>query len=195
MIIYINCEKCKKEFKKNPYNFVDLRKRLSGEGCGTMIIMTAENFLSELKNALDGSISPSSVNENIRYYEEYIDTEKMKGRTEEEIMGELGDPRLIARTIIDTSDVSDMRGSRRIYENGADTGSDYREEEERRNGARFVRVSGLKALAVMIGILLIFVVILFAAAFLVGSFIVAFWPAIIVAAVIWWILNPTKGQM
>ena len=69
--------------------------------------MTAEIFLTELREALDGSVSPAFINENIRYYEEYIDTEKRKGRSEEEVMEELGEPRLIAKTIIDTAETGE----------------------------------------------------------------------------------------
>ena len=53
--------------------------------------MTKDQFLSSLNEALSGNISPSLINENIRYYEEYIETEKRKGHTEEEVLDELGD--------------------------------------------------------------------------------------------------------
>ena len=37
------------------------------------------------------------------YYDDYIRSERQKGRSESDIMDELGDPRLIARTILDTT--------------------------------------------------------------------------------------------
>ncbi|MCR4590969.1 MAG: DUF1700 domain-containing protein [Lachnospiraceae bacterium] len=158
--------------------------------------MTAEIFLNELREALNGSISPSSVNDNIRYYEEYIETEKRKGRSEEEIMEELGEPRLIARTIIDTADVNDKRGVNTVYEddNGEwqrdDSGSG---ENVYGNRVKYTRISGAKALLVIAVILIVFFAIFTLALWLVGSFILAFWPAILVAIVIWWILNPLRG--
>ncbi len=155
--------------------------------------MNSEQFLNELEKALSGSISPSSVTENIRYYEEYIATERRKGRTDEEIMEELGDPRLIARTIIDTSEFSVKRGSERIFdEQGKSDSSDEQQTDSGYGGFRYTRISGLKALAFLALILIIFFAIFAFAVWLVGSFILAFWPAIVAAAVLWWILNPLK---
>ena len=47
---------------------------------------------------------PRVVEENVRYYDGYISDEVRKGRSEEEVIEEIGDPRLIARTIEDTTD-------------------------------------------------------------------------------------------
>lgn len=66
--------------------------------------MRKEEFLQTLRRALTGDVPPGVVEENIRYYDSYISEEVRKGRTEEEVIGEIGDPRLIARTIEDTTD-------------------------------------------------------------------------------------------
>ncbi len=65
--------------------------------------MTRFEFTKGLRQALSGRASHTVVNENVAYYEKYIDTELGKGRTEEEILNELGDPRLIAKTILETA--------------------------------------------------------------------------------------------
>lgn len=65
--------------------------------------MSRQEFLDTLRRALSGSLSSSLVAENMAYYNEYISSEMRKGRSEEEVMAALGDPRLIARTIIETS--------------------------------------------------------------------------------------------
>lgn len=65
--------------------------------------MNREEFLQGLKNALSGAVPPSVLQENLRYYDDYIKTELQNGRTESQVMEELGDPRLIARTILDTT--------------------------------------------------------------------------------------------
>lgn len=65
--------------------------------------MNKEEFLRGLQNALSGEVPPSVVRDNLRYYDDYIRTELRSGRSEEQIMEELGEPRLIARTIIDTT--------------------------------------------------------------------------------------------
>lgn len=67
-------------------------------------MMNRSEFLTELRIALQGEISQIKVNENLHYYENYIVEESRKGRMEEQVIEELGSPRLIAKTIIDTTD-------------------------------------------------------------------------------------------
>ena len=66
--------------------------------------MDKEEFLRTLGAALSGEVPQHIIQENIRYYDNYITGELSKGRTENEIMDELGGPRLIARTIIDAAE-------------------------------------------------------------------------------------------
>lgn len=65
--------------------------------------MTKQEFIEKLRAALTGKISPALVAENIAYYEDYINTEIRKGKTEAEVLASLGNPRLIARSIIDAN--------------------------------------------------------------------------------------------
>ena len=64
--------------------------------------MNTGEFLSRLEDALRGKVSNQVIEANLQYYRDYITGEIRKGRTEEQVMDELGDPRLIARTIIET---------------------------------------------------------------------------------------------
>jgi len=66
--------------------------------------MRKDEFLQTLRRALNGNVPPRVVEENICYYDGYISDEVRKGRSEEEVIDEIGDPRLIARTIEDTTD-------------------------------------------------------------------------------------------
>lgn len=59
--------------------------------------------MSKLRAALNGRIPAPQVEDTINYYEDYINVEVRKGKSEEEVMKSLGDPRLIARTIIQTN--------------------------------------------------------------------------------------------
>lgn len=68
--------------------------------------MRKTEFLQELKEALQGEVSPAVIQENLNYYDNYISQEIGKGRTEDEIMEELGGPRIIAKTIIDSSEAA-----------------------------------------------------------------------------------------
>lgn len=63
--------------------------------------MNRYEFIEKLRAALTGKTTQSVINENIRYYEEYLDTEIRKGKSEETVITELGDPRLLAKTIIE----------------------------------------------------------------------------------------------
>lgn len=69
--------------------------------------MTRFEFTIKLRKALSGRVNHAIVNDNVAYYENYIDAEMRKGRKEKEILEELGDPRLIAKTIIDTAKEND----------------------------------------------------------------------------------------
>ena len=65
--------------------------------------MGKQEFIDRLRMALNGNVPQSLVAENINYYSDYIDTQVRGGRPEPEVMASLGDPRLIARTIIDAN--------------------------------------------------------------------------------------------
>ena len=64
--------------------------------------MNRTDFLASLRSHLNGRIDPYEVESNVEYYSSYIDSEIAKGRSEEDIMEELGQPSLIARTLIDS---------------------------------------------------------------------------------------------
>ena len=55
-----------------------------------------------MEQKLTGELDENTVAKTLRYYSEYIDSETRKGRSEEEVLEELGSPLLIARTILDT---------------------------------------------------------------------------------------------
>jgi uncharacterized membrane protein len=52
-------------------------------------------------------VDSATINENLKYYEQYIMSEIRKGKTEEDVLAILGEPRLIAKTIIETKQNSD----------------------------------------------------------------------------------------
>lgn len=64
--------------------------------------MNRSEFIKELRDALKNSVSETAVQENVRYYAGYIEDEVKKGRNEKEVIEELGDPWLIAKTIATT---------------------------------------------------------------------------------------------
>jgi len=65
--------------------------------------MNRQEFIDKLTSALNGNLAQPLVREHIQYYEDYFVAEMSKGKSEQEILERLGDPRLIARTIIVTN--------------------------------------------------------------------------------------------
>lgn len=65
--------------------------------------MDRYEFISILRTALTGKVPATTVEDNVRYYEEYIEVQLRQGKSEEEILSALGDPRLLAKTIIEAN--------------------------------------------------------------------------------------------
>ena len=68
-----------------------------------MIDMIKKEFMDQLREGLDGNVSYEKYCETIEYYESYFRRKLAEGKTEEEIVAELGSGRLIAKTIVDTA--------------------------------------------------------------------------------------------
>lgn len=65
--------------------------------------MTKSEFLGELRDALSEQLPADQVARHVSYYMNYIEEQQRNGKSEEEILKMLGDARLIARTILDTT--------------------------------------------------------------------------------------------
>lgn len=68
--------------------------------------MTKQDFILELRMVLSGKLDNSKIDAHARYYEEYISAEIRNGKSEKEVLEMLGNPRLIARSILDAEGVS-----------------------------------------------------------------------------------------
>lgn len=66
--------------------------------------MTRDEFLRKLQAELVLSVSERVIENQLSYYQDYINGEVAGGRSEAEVISELGDPRLLARTIIDAAE-------------------------------------------------------------------------------------------
>lgn len=98
--------------------------------------MTKHEFIDKLKNALESDLNSSAVQEHVNYYNDYISNEIRNGRSESDVIAELGDPWAIAKNILTSADIhsdkheeysytsakEDMRG-RGGYENSYDRSS------------------------------------------------------------------------
>ena len=120
--------------------------------------MTKKEFIRELRDALDGVVPSSVVEENASYYEEYFASQKNLGKTEKEICEELGSPRLIAKTILEA------RGEENygVYQE-IDAEADRREADGPRMKARIYDLSSWKVklgcfLSILIMLLIVVII-------------------------------------
>lgn len=121
--------------------------------------MTRQEFLHELRIALQGEINQAAVNEHVNYYENYIIEESRKGRSEEEVITQLGNPRLIAKTLIDTTGQFGQTSGEQYYSEH-DTSGTIRNEKGfhtdfSQNKGRVIRYG--KILQIIIAALLIII--------------------------------------
>ena len=96
--------------------------------------MTRQEFISTLGAKLSEEFSTAEVLSQIQYYQGYIDGEMRKGKTEEEILDELGDPMLIAKTILESpredSSYGYVRSQQDAYDEGAYQGEYQKSAED-----------------------------------------------------------------
>lgn len=78
--------------------------------------MTKQKFLNGLKEALTGELSATEINNQLLYYEKYIEEEVRKGKAEKKVLEELGEPRLIAKTIIEAQENTSAGSTPHYYE-------------------------------------------------------------------------------
>ena len=112
--------------------------------------MTKQDFLNELQRTLTNKMSATAVAEHVNFYREYIEVEVRKGKTQEEVVEELGSPRLIAKSILTAA----------VSEQGKE--SDDSRTQEKENGQSiqhewYRTVPGALALIVLLIILLLLV--------------------------------------
>jgi uncharacterized membrane protein len=125
--------------------------------------MNKAEFLAILRQALSGEVTNAVIEQNIRYYDEYISTQS--AQDESEIIERLGDPRLIAKTIIEAEKAAKEKSryswsSTDYREHAAEADEEYRENVGG-NGRRtvFTNLKWYHKLFVVLGVILLFVVI------------------------------------
>ncbi len=65
--------------------------------------MNCEEFLRQFRDALDGKVSENLIQDNVNYYRTYINSQTAAGKSESDVLCALGDPRLLAKTIEESS--------------------------------------------------------------------------------------------
>ena len=157
--------------------------------------MSKTEFLDILYNQLSGQMPEGSVAAHVQYYRNYIEDEQQKGHTETDILNDLGDPRLIARTLLDTEVGAGNPQNGSTYSatyNEAD--SDYNKYDSSDSARGHVKKHSFKLdLSTWYGkvaVILIAAVVLLLLVTILGILI----PVVIVAGVIMYIVSQFRKQ-
>lgn len=151
--------------------------------------MSKYEFMEQLDNALVGKVSEKERRESIRYYEEYIDDEIRKGKTEKEVISSLGSPSAIAKSIIDAKGYD--QGGEAVYEAYNNEESSYEKQGyEGQMHTSIKKIEGWKVWAVLGGIVLV----LFFILSLVFKIVAAILPFVIPFVIILFILKLIFGR-
>lgn len=120
--------------------------------------MSKQEFLQRLRETLTGEVPGNVIEENIRYYEEYISTEVRNGSEEEEIIASIGDPRLIAKTIMEANENASDSGKAYYESYSGSRQNVYEDQEDFGRQMHYFDLSKWywKALAIVVLILLFF---------------------------------------
>lgn len=84
--------------------------------------MNKQGFIDGLRGYLSGRVSPRLVEEHANYYEDYINMQIRSGKSETEVLEGLGDPRWIAKTIINANGGDDAQDAGNGYGGSYGTG-------------------------------------------------------------------------
>jgi uncharacterized membrane protein len=131
-----------------------------------------DEFLNILKETLSGEISPESMRRNINYYDQYIGSNP---KEEEKIVEELGDPRLIAKTIIDTDRIAKEKGKhtggnddQRYSYDRQDNGEENHQKRNSQRTTLFNNIQWHHKAIFFFAILLFLIIILILGRFIIG---------------------------
>ena len=136
--------------------------------------MTKEEFLYELKKELSALDSAEAMAYNLRYYSDYIDAEIAKGRSEQEVLDELGNPRWLVNSIKESGDYGRVQD---IIEGPLE--NIRSNDEEDNQTMHTIRIEGMKARILGVAILAIFLLFLVAIFYILGKIFVFLLPVLI----------------
>lgn len=151
--------------------------------------MNKYEFVTNLQRHLTGKVTPEKLREITQYYNDYIDSEIRKGKSEEEVLEMLGDPRLLAKSIAETEGRvgGGYAAGSGAYEDAPGTSADAKR--------RKVQLD-VRAFVTLLVILLLLLVILSAAFGIIGFMLKIFvryvLPVAIPVALICWLIRALR---
>ncbi|HIU03124.1 MAG TPA: DUF1700 domain-containing protein [Candidatus Onthocola gallistercoris] len=163
--------------------------------------MNKQEFIDILRESLQGQMSDARIYDQIRYYDQYIREQTANGRLERDVLEELGDPRLLAKTIM-TGDTGspdpDYGNATYTYSDGGVTPEAERPHRHGRRSYTFHYSSGEKLdwktkLKIFGGAACILLIVILIVAAIV-RFVIWLLPVVLVIAAISWILRRMNGR-
>lgn len=145
--------------------------------------MKKQEFLNILQESLEGEVKPGIIADNIAYYNQFIQAEMDKGRSVDSVMDELGDPRLIAKTIINTPK------DQQRYADSGNTFSTDEAKEQTKDPYKYMGNFHTISKGKFYGGLIIAAVILFLILFFVLKIFSLFLPVILVGLIIYFVVR------
>ncbi|CUH93682.1 DUF1700 domain-containing protein [Herbinix luporum] len=142
--------------------------------------MNKKEFLDILRQSLEGEIDNRVIEQSIRFYSEYISSQEDK--SEEEVIKEIGDPRLIAKTIIE-SEKNSTNNYSNYNSNRYDSNYSRYENDTNRNIKYYHLKWYHKALGIFILFMLLFFIIRIG--WIMIRMLFLFLPLLIIIAVLW----------
>ena len=95
--------------------------------------MNKREFLNQLEDLLKEQLPSGKVQEYKRYYEQYISEQMQQGKSEKQVIEELGSARLIAKSILQNEKMTQEYGD--VYD-ADDYAQDRYEEQDNRNASQ-----------------------------------------------------------
>ena len=148
--------------------------------------MDKKEFIERLQRSLASGLNSSQVADNIRYYQDYIESEILKGKSEKEVIAALGDPRLLAKSIIEANKHSgENYGSNREYDE---------EVADKSGNSIFGKILAIIFMLPTWLVILIVAVILIIGIGVITSLISYFLPVILTVLIVLLIVNLFQGN-
>lgn len=151
--------------------------------------MTKNEFLNELRSLLAEELGTSVAEENVRYYDGYIEQRKQEGISESEVLEQLGSPRLIAKSIIDSKAKYDKGYSDFNRMNETDySGQDYDQKNDKKLN---LVLSKAVSIIAIIGVIVVLVAIIGGMITIAVNFVL---PIVVVAIIVGAVVNLIKHK-
>lgn len=91
--------------------------------------MDKEGFIQELRECLYGEVKEKVILDSVSYYRDYIEEQVRNGKSEQQVLDELGDASFIAKSIIDANERDSIKRTR-VEEENVNYGDPYEEMEK-----------------------------------------------------------------